>query len=116
MARTLPATDSVKGIFIPQDYSVLNLKSPIEASSTVMPQRLYILVTSAPPSQTIARITITQNWEAIPSSAFSDLLTCSYNTFPSDFEGKEIFEYMIANNLVITKDESEFGLYKFLSH
>lgn len=114
LARMVPVTSSLKGILIPHDYSVLNLKPTTDASSIPMPQRLYILVNAAPPSQIIARVTVTQNWEGIPTPQFADFITCSYNTFPSEFDGKEIYEFMIANNLVITKNESEFGLYKFL--
>ena len=114
-ARTVFATDALKGIFIPHDSSVLNLKPPTDDVSTATPQRLFLLVTSAPPSQTIARVTITQNWEGTPTKEYSDLLSLSYNTFPVDFNGKEIYEYMISHNMIITKDDSEFGLYKFLT-
>lgn len=114
-ARTVFITDPLKGIFIPHDSSVLNLKPPTDDVSTATPQRLFLLVTSAPPSQTIARITITQNWEGTPTKDYSDLLSLSYNTFPVDFNGKEIYEYMISHNMIITKDDSEFGLYKFIN-
>lgn len=114
LARMVPATTSLKGILIPHDESVLNLKSTIDASSTPMPQRLYLLINAAPPAQIVARITITQNWEGVPSSQFADFITCTYNTFPTEFDGKDIYSYMVANNLVITKNESEFGLYKFI--
>ena len=113
-ARTLPATDSVKAIFVPQDYTMLNLKSPIDAISTVMPQRLYIMVLAAPPSSTIGRITITSNWEAVPTKSFSDIISLNYSIYPSDFDAKAIYDYMVSNNLIITRDDSEFGLFKFL--
>lgn len=92
----------------------MNLKTPTDASSTVIPQRLFILVLAGPPNQPVARITLTQNWEGTPTRALSDIISLSYNTFPSDFDGKKIYDYMIANNLVVTKDEKEFGLYKFI--
>ena len=112
-ARTVSITDPLKGIFIPHDVSVLNLKSPTDDTSTTTVQRLFLLITSAPANQTIARITITQNWEGTPTHNYSDLLSLSYNSFSSDFDGKFIYEYMISHNLVITKDDSEFGLYRF---
>ena len=112
-ARTVNITDPLKGIFIPHDISVLNLKSPIDDTSTTTVQRLFLLITSAPPSQTIARITITQNWEGTPTQDYADLLSLSYNSFSSDFDGKYIYEYMISHNLIITKDDSEYGLYRF---
>ena len=112
-ARSVNITESLKGIFIPHDHSVLNLKPPTDDTSTVTCQRLFLLITSAPINQTIARITITQNWEGTPTQDFADLLTLSYNTFPNEFNGDEIYKYMISNNLIITKDDSEFGLYKF---
>lgn len=112
-ARTGFITDPLKGIFIPHDSSVLNLKPPTDDVSTATPQRLFLLVTSAPPSQTIARITITQNWEGTPTKEYSDLLSLSYNTFPVDFNGKEIYEYMISHNMIITKNDNEFGFYKY---
>lgn len=112
-ARSASTTENLKGIFIPHDQSVLNLKPPTDDTSSVTCQRLFILVTSAPVSQTIARITITQNWEGTPTQDYADLLTLSYSTFPSEFKGDDIYKYMITNNLVITKDDNEFGLYKF---
>ena len=112
-ARTVNITDPLKGIFIPHDISVLNLKAPTDDTSTTTVLRLFLLVTSAPPSQTIARITITQNWEGTPTHNYSDLLSLSYNSFSSDFDGKFIYEYMISHNLIVTKDDSEFGLYRF---
>lgn len=74
---------------------------------------MYILVLAAPPSQTVARITLVQNWEGTPTKAMSDIISLSYNTFPADFDGKMVYDYMISNNLVVTTDEKEFGLYKF---
>jgi len=112
-ARTVPSTESLKAIFIPHDSSVLNLKPPTDDTSTVTTQRLFILINSAPAKDTVARITITQNWEGTPTKEYSDLLSLSYNTFPSQFNGKEIYTYMISHNLIITRDDSEFGLYKF---
>ena len=38
----------------------------------------------------------------------------SYNTFPSVYDGKEVYDYMINNNLIITKDASEHNLNKFV--
>lgn len=112
-ARTVPVTDTLKGVYIPQDYSSLNMKSTTDGANASIPQRLHLLVQGAPVSQNIARITITQNWEATPAPGFADVLSLSYNTFPSDFDGKAIYEYIVSNNLVISKDEKEFGLYKF---
>lgn len=112
-SRSVNITETLKGIFIPHDYSVMNLKPPTDDTSTVTCQRLFLLVTSAPVNQTVARITITQNWEGTPTQDFADLLTLTYNTFPNNFNGDEIYKYMISNNLIITKDDSEFGLYKF---
>jgi hypothetical protein len=113
-ARTLPITDTVKSIFVPQDYTLMNLKAPTDATSTVMPQRLYILVLAGPPNQTVARITLTQNWEGTPTRNLADIISLSYNTFPCEYDGKSIYDYIISNNLVITKDDKEFGVYKFL--
>ncbi len=47
-ARTCPITDSLKAIFIPQDYTIMNLKSPTDSNSTIIPQRLFILITGGP--------------------------------------------------------------------
>jgi len=113
-ARTVPITDSLKGIFIPHDYSMLNLRSATDASSVPMPQRLFILATAAPPNSTICRITITQNWEGVPTQQFSDLITLSYNAFPSNFDANEIYSYMIENNLVVSKNELEYGIFKHI--
>lgn len=93
----------------------MTLKSPKESNITVVPQRLFILITGGPPSQIgVGRIVVTQNWEGIPSISTSDWVTTSYNPYPSDFDPRSIFDYMITNNLVITKDENEFGLTKFV--
>jgi hypothetical protein len=112
-ARTLPITDPMKAVFVPQDYTLMNLKSPLDSTSTVMPQRLFFLILAGPPNQTVARISVTQNWEGTPTRSFADIISLSYNSFPADYDGKEIYDYMIKNNLIITKDESEFGVKKF---
>ena len=77
-------------------------------------QRLFFLMLGAPPSQTIARMTVTMNWEGIPTRQYNNLLSLDYNTFPSDYAGQQIYDHMIKNNLVITKDSSEFGTYNFI--
>lgn len=65
-ARSVPITESLKAVFIPQDYTLMNLKSPFDSTSTPIPQRLFCIITGGPASQVgVARITITQNWEAI---------------------------------------------------
>jgi hypothetical protein len=65
-ARVCPITDSLKAIFIPQDYTLMTLKAPTDSNTTVVPQRLFILITGGPPSQVgVGRVTFIQNWEAI---------------------------------------------------
>ena len=51
----------------------------------------------------------------MPTKKYSDVLTLSYNKYPTSYDGKEVYDYLISNNLVITKDASEHNLNKFLS-
>ena len=113
-ARTEPTTESLKAVYIPHDHTTLNLKNAADTNSTLLHQRLSILILGAPQASQVGRITVVQNWEAIPSRQMADLMTLSYNTFPSNFSGKAIYDHMVANNLIITKSESEFGRPKFL--
>jgi len=107
-------TDAFKAIFVPQDYSILNLKSPTDSTNTLATQRLFILITNGPPSAIGAvRITITANWEGVPSRQSADWVTTDYTNYPPGFDGNEIFTYMIKNNLIITQDDDEFGISKF---
>jgi hypothetical protein len=100
-AKSVPITETLKGVYIPHDYNQLNLRSPTDTFNTSMPQRLFILVNSAPPGQTICRVTIVANWEAVPSPGLADLLSTSYNTFPSSLDPSEIYNYIIKENLVV---------------
>lgn len=43
-ARNCSVTDSLKAIFIPQDYTLMTLKAPTDSNTTVVPQRLFILI------------------------------------------------------------------------
>lgn len=114
-ARTVPITTSLKGIYVPQDFATLNFKSPTDTvNNGGISQRMFFLVLAGPPSQTILRVTLTMNWEALPSRQFSDLLSLDYNTFPVDFNGQVLYNYIIKNNLVITQSDSEFGKYSFI--
>jgi hypothetical protein len=56
-ARTLPITDTVKSVFVPQDYTLLNLKAPTDASATGIyfylrfsdaPEVIYIMLSGTP--------------------------------------------------------------------
>lgn len=76
-ARTFHITEQMRSVYIPQDYSSLNLRSPTDATTTIMPQRLYILILGAIPDSTIGKITITSNWEGVPTKKYSDILTCN---------------------------------------
>ncbi len=115
-SRTEDITSRLKAVFIPQDYSMLNMKSPTDSTSTQVPQRLFFLIMGGPPSQIgVAKIIITQNWEAIPAISTSDYITTSYNPYPCDFNPQKIFSYIIENNLVITKDDKEYGFNSFKS-
>jgi hypothetical protein len=88
-ARSVPITDTLKAVFVPQDYTLLNLKSPLDSNTTVIPQRLFILITGGPPSQIgVCRVTFTQNWEAVPSIASSDIMTTTINPYPLDFDAR----------------------------
>lgn len=105
---TVPSTESLRAIYVPHDYTMLNLKAPTDSSSTLMTQRLCILLTSNPASDPGAagKITIVANWEAVPSPAFADILTTSYNEqSPSTYDPNGIFDAIVKNNLVITKEE-----------
>lgn len=113
-ARTAPSLQSMKAVYVPHDYNALNLRSPTDAQATMMPQRLFILIIGAPPNQNVGRITITHNWEGTPTRAMADIVNLTYNTFPSSFDGKEIYDYMITNNLIITQSEKEAGINKFM--
>jgi hypothetical protein len=116
-ARNLGITESVKAIFIPQDYSTLNLKSTLDSNNTVVPQRLCMLITGGPPSQVgVGRITLTQNWEGVPAITSSDFMTSSYNPYPATFDCREVYDYIVSNNLIITKDSNEFGLSRFIEY
>jgi len=113
-ARVGRITDSFKAIFVPQDYSILNLKSTTDSAQSLIAQRLFILVSNGPPSATGAvRITVTANWEGVPSKTSADWVTCDYTTYPPGFDAQDIFTYMVKNNLVITQDDDEFGINKF---
>lgn len=43
--RTASIIEGMKAIYVPQDFSALNLKSPLDSNNTVVPQRLFILIT-----------------------------------------------------------------------
>jgi hypothetical protein len=122
--RTVPITDGLKAIFVPQDYSILNLKSPLDSNNTVIPQRLFLLIVGGPSSQIgAARITLTANWEGVPSKTTQDWVTTSISNYPTSFNGnikiknyilgQQIFNYMMQNNLIVTKEDDEFGTSKF---
>ena len=113
-ARSFHVSESVRAVYVPHDFSALNLRSPTDAVTTIMPQRLYILIIGAIPNSTIGKITITSNWEGMPTKNYSDILTLSYNIFPSDFDHKLIYDYIITQNLIITKDTSEHNVVNFL--
>lgn len=115
-SRTEPATDTLKAVFVPQDYTLFNLKSPNDSVSTLLPQRLFILIVGSGMlgSGVTARITLTQNWEGIPTRNFADLLSVNYSDSQNGYDGKDIYEYIIANNLVISKGDKDFGSYQFL--
>lgn len=106
-------TDSMKAVFVPHDTTTLFMKSPTDDINTNTIQRLFILITSAPKNQTIGRIYINQNWEGTPTAEYSDILTLTYNTFPTEFNGKDIYDYIITNNLIITKNDDEYGIDNF---
>lgn len=100
-ARTCEITQSLKAINIPVDYNALNLKSPLDANNTILTKRLFLLINGGPVSQKGAcRITICSNWEGIPSGSTADFYPLSHSVYPSEMTGKEIFDYMIKENLV----------------
>lgn len=107
-SRTVSVTENLRAVFVPHDYSLLNLKNPTDAGNTIIPQRLYILVIGNPGSDPAAsaRITVCSNWEAIPSTGFADILTTSYNeNASSNYDGRDVFDYIVKNNLVIAKED-----------
>lgn len=106
-------TDTLKAVFVPHDTTTLFMKSPTDDINTTTIQRLFIMITSAPKNQIIGRIYINQNWEGTPTADYSDILSLTYNTFPSEFNGKDIYDYIITNNLIITKNDDEYGIDKF---
>ena len=114
-ARTVNITDPLKCVFIPHDYSALNFRNSKDAAATVVPQRCSVLITGAPAESIVARFTITANFEGIPTKEYADLLTLSYNTFPSDFDHQYIYNTIMEENLVITKDHTELGLNNLMS-
>ena len=77
-AKQKPITTSLKAIYVPHDYSALDLKNPLSSNGTEVPQRLFLLIQSGPPSQLgVARITVTTNWEGTPSINSQDWVTPS---------------------------------------
>jgi hypothetical protein len=112
-ARSSFITDSMKAIFVPHDTTTLFLKSPTDDINTTTIQRLFILITAAPKNQIIGRIYINQNWEGTPTSEYSDILSLTYNTFPTEFNGKDIYDYIITNNLIISKNDDEYNINNF---
>jgi len=108
-SKTEHVMTSMKAIYSPQDYSQLTLKAPNDAVSTNICQRLYIAIQAAQPNTTIGYLTFTQNWEGIPSPKYSDMAKLSLSTFPDGYTGNDVFTYIVRNNLIITKDDSEFG-------
>ena len=107
-AITVPSTETLRAVYVPHDYTMLNLRSPTDSTSNLMTQRLCIILSSNPGSEPGAagRITIVANWEAVPSPAFADILTTSYNeSAPSTYDPNGIFDSIVKNNLVITKED-----------
>ena len=64
----------------------------------------------------MCRIQLIQNWEAVPSKPTEDWVTTSYNPYPSKLDPREVYDYIIDNNLIITKEENEIGLNNFIHH
>ena len=106
----------MRAVYLPQDFSALNMRSPADATTTIMPQRLYMLILGAIPDTILGKITITSNWEGLPTKKYADILTLSYNAFPTSYDGKEVYDYVLSNNMVITKDSSEHNLNKFINY
>ena len=98
----------MRAVYIPHDYTLLNLKSSDDSSSTMITQRLCILLTANANSDPGAagRITIVANWEGIPSPGVADIISTSYNeNAPSNYYPSDVFDSIIKNNLVIVKEE-----------
>jgi hypothetical protein len=114
----------LKAIYVPHDYSALNLKNPLSSSGTEVPQRLFILIQSGPASQIgVARITVSTNWEGTPgpltqdfirpSVSFQDILSQPESNIKIKVLGEAISKYIFTNRLVITEQDDDFGITKF---
>lgn len=89
-----PITTSLKAIYVPHDYSTLNLKNPLSSSGTEVPQRLFILIQSGPANQIgVARITVSTNWEGTPGPTTQDFIRPS-----------------VAFGEILSREESKFKL------
>jgi hypothetical protein len=107
-SRTVPVTETLRGVYVPHDYSLMNLKSPTDSTNCVLPQRLFILVIGNPGNDPAPsfKVTVVMNWEGIPSPAFADILTTSYNdACPTGYEGKDVFDEIIQKGLIVSKEE-----------
>jgi hypothetical protein len=94
----------LKGVYIPHDYSCLNFRPPSDAAGPLVGQRLYLLMLGGPKRETVGRITITANWEGIPAAGYTDLIRPSYSDYPSDFNHNELYQHIIQNGYVVTRD------------
>lgn len=113
-ARVVSVTEPLKGIFVPSDYTALNLKTPLDSSIPAVQQRLFFMIIGGPSSQAgVGRITITANWEGVPSKTTADWVTTTVTKYPASFNGRTIFDYIMQNNLVITSDDDESNSSKF---
>jgi hypothetical protein len=112
-SKTVPATDSLRIVYVPHDYTCFNLKLSTDASSLIT-QRAYFIISGSPGNTPAPgfRVTIVQNWEAIPKPRMADILTTSYNlSCPAGFEGKEVLDFIMKNNLIVNREDRNLDRY-----
>lgn len=113
--RVVNIPDSIRAVFVPHDYTSLNLRNPLDVTTCNTNQRLNILANGLSIGSTL-RITIVECEEGIPAKGTADWVTCSYNPYPLDSDMRGVYDYIMKNNLVITTQENEIGLKRFIEY
>ncbi len=102
-----PITDRLRAIYVPHDSNCLNMRSPTDAKEITMGQKLYIFINGAPPNANVARISVNVNWEGIPSTSLAEITRPTNSFYPGNFNGREVYDYIISNNLVVSNELSD---------
>ena len=91
---------SFKAIFLPHDEKVLHYKGPKEGHAGIQ-QRLFILITGAPPNENIGTLRIASLFAGLPNPKYADLVNGSVVAVPNRDTLNLATEILIKNKEVI---------------